>query len=86
MPVGEGRRPLLACLERMGSEASRRFYDVHVLADAEHELLAWDLIDTFVASEPEYMPDVLSGAACAITAEQRFTSRLLEEWQAIRPP
>ena len=57
-----------------------------MLADAEHELLARDLIDTFVASEPEHMPDVLSGAACAITAEQRFTSRLLEEWQAIRPP
>ena len=68
------------------SEASRRFYDVHVLADAEHELLARDLIDTFVASEPEHMPDVLSGAACAITADQRFTSRLLEEWQAISPP
>ena len=68
------------------SEAARRFYDVHVLADAEHELLARDLVDIFVASEPEHMPDVLFGAACAITAEQRFTSRLLEEWQAIRPP
>jgi hypothetical protein len=51
-----------------------------VLADAEHELLAVDLVDTFVASEPQRASDVLFGAACAIVAEQRFAIRLQEEW------
>jgi hypothetical protein len=68
-------------LERMGANArARRFYDVHVLADSEHEVMALDMAEALTAAEPHLTADVLFGAACAIAAEQRFASVLLDSW------
>jgi len=70
-----------AALERLAaSDVARRFYDVHVLADAEHEVMALDLACRLAADEPELVGDVVFGASCAIAAEQRFATRLLRGW------
>ena len=77
VPMGRYAR----ALERLGaSPAARRFYDVHVLADAEHEVVALDMAEAYTAAEPEGLADVLFGAGCAIAAEDRFARRLLEGW------
>jgi hypothetical protein len=79
VPMGRYGR----ALERLGaSPAARRFYDVHVLADAEHELMALDLAEAFVAAEPDRLADVVFGAGCAIAAERRFAVQLLDGWAA----
>ena len=72
-------------LERLGaSAAARRFYDVHVLADAEHEVMALDMAEAFTAAEPHRVADVLFGAGCAIAAEVRFAERLSAGFEARR--
>jgi hypothetical protein len=63
-----------------GSPEARRFYDVHVLADAEHETMALDMAAALATAEPALAPDVAFGAGCAIVAEQRFAACLLERW------
>jgi hypothetical protein len=68
-------------LERMGAgPAARRFYDVHVLADAEHEVLALEMAAALVGQEPARRDDVLFGAGCAIAVEHAFARRLLDGW------
>lgn len=68
-----------------GDEASRRFYDVHVTADALHEqIAAHDLCGSFVDAEPELAGDVLFGAACALYVDNRFADHLLAQWRAGR--
>lgn len=80
-PMGRYAR----ALDRLGaSAAARRFYDVHILADAEHEVMALDMAVAFTADEPERLPDVLFGAGCAIAAEARFAGCLLDGWAAER--
>jgi len=70
-----------SALDRLGaSAAARRFYDVHVLADAEHEMMALELARTLAANEPALACDVLFGASCAIAAEHRFAVGLLRQW------
>jgi hypothetical protein len=76
-PMGRYAR----ALDRLGvSAAGRRFYDVHVLADAEHEVMALELASTLAEEEPRLTADVLFGAGCAIAAEQRFAGELLRGW------
>jgi Iron-containing redox enzyme len=70
-----------SALDRLGaSAAARRFYDVHVLADAEHETMALELAGTFAADEPALACHVMFGASCAIAAEHRFAAGLLRQW------
>lgn len=65
-------------LERLGgSPQARRFYDVHVLADAEHEVQALDMIDAFASAEPDRATDVIFGAACALAVERPYAAILL---------
>lgn len=64
------------------SAGARRFDDVDVLADAEHETLALDLAVTLAAAEPAVAADVASGAGCAIAAEQRVATCSVERWAA----
>jgi hypothetical protein len=72
-------------LDRLGATpAARRFYDVHVLADAEHEVMALEMAEAFTNAEPDRLSDVLFGAGCAIAAEVRFAERLLAGWAARR--
>lgn len=65
-------------LQRLGCSAeARRFYDVHVLADAEHEHMALDMAQFLADDEPALLPDILFGAQCALLAEEWFAMDLL---------
>ncbi|MDP9094564.1 MAG: iron-containing redox enzyme family protein [Actinomycetota bacterium] len=66
-----------------GNEASRRFYDEHVTADALHEqLAAYDLCGSLVAEEPDLAEDVIFGAAACLHVDARFAEHLLRCWEA----
>lgn len=68
-----------------GDERTRRFYEVHVTADALHEQLAvYDLCGGLVQDEPELAADVLFGAACCLHVDNRFAAHLLRAWTAGR--
>ena len=71
-------------LRRLGAEeATRRFYDVHVTADALHEqLAAYDLCGGLVAEEPALTEDILFGAACCLYLDNRFAAEVLRDWSA----
>ncbi len=63
-------------LARLGvPPAARRFYDVHVLADAVHERIALDeMVTDFVAREPALAADVVFGARALSLVEARFAT------------
>jgi hypothetical protein len=69
-------------LARLGAdEPTRRFFDVHVTADALHEqLAAYDLCGALVDDEPELADDVLFGAASGVYADRRFAEHVLARW------
>ncbi|MBK5221454.1 MAG: iron-containing redox enzyme family protein [Acidimicrobiia bacterium] len=73
-----------AALERMGaSDAARRFYDVHVMADAVHERVAVDAMAGPLADEePALAADILFGARAVLAVEGRFAETLLAAWSA----
>lgn len=76
-PMGRYSR----ALERMAAPlAARRFYDVHVLADAEHEHLALEMVRALAADEPQLVGDILFGARCALEVERAFAAGLLDAW------
>jgi heme oxygenase-like protein len=59
----------------------RRFYDVHVVADARHGVIALDrMVGGLLAAEPEAGPDLLFGAAALMTVERAFAEHLLDAW------
>jgi Iron-containing redox enzyme len=72
-----------AALTRLGlPEAARRFYDVHVIADAEHELIALDrMVYAIERDDPGIALDVLFGARAVLEIERRFAEALLAAWQ-----
>jgi len=66
-------------------EEARRFYAVHVVADAVHQVVASrDLAAGFVAAEPDRAADVAFGARALMTVEGRFARALLDAWGAGR--
>jgi hypothetical protein len=69
-------------LRRLGVGAdARRFYDVHVEADAWHERVAEDeMVAGFLESEPAAAGTVGFGARALTFVEGAFASRLLERW------
>jgi hypothetical protein len=71
-------------LRRLGvGRPGRRFYDVHVEADATHEHVALhDLVSAFVRAEPEQASEVLFGAQALMDVERRFAAHLLSSWDA----
>ena len=71
-------------LRRLGvDDATRRFYDEHVTADALHEqVAAHDLCGGLVADEPELADDVLFGAACCLELDNRFAGSVLSRWRS----
>lgn len=68
----------------LGDEGAR-FYDVHVEADAEHEVIAErDLLAPLVTADPSAGPLVNWGAAVLMAVEDRFARHLLDSWAAGR--
>jgi hypothetical protein len=65
--------------------SARRFYDVHVVADAVHERIALDeMVADFLIQEPEIAGDVVFGARAPSLVESRFATELLRAWSAGR--
>ncbi|HZQ77446.1 MAG TPA: iron-containing redox enzyme family protein [Acidimicrobiia bacterium] len=75
-----------ATVDRLGlPPAARRFYAVHVTADAHHAVVAADgLVGGLALREPELVPDILLGARALAALEGRFTAHLLAAWTAGR--
>jgi hypothetical protein len=72
-------------LERLGAPPdARRFYDVHVLADEEHAVLAKEMAETLARDEPALRDDIVFGARCAVAVERRFADALLARWSVAR--
>jgi hypothetical protein len=71
-----------AALERLGIGAEgRAFYDVHVEADAEHEIVASKyLAGGLAAAEPALASDIIFGARAIIAVEDRFARHVLDRW------
>jgi hypothetical protein len=65
-----------------GDEATVRFYDEHVQADAVHEqIAAHDMCGGFMDAQPSLAGDVLYGAACVLTLDRLFAEHVLERWR-----
>lgn len=76
---GDGLRRL-----GLGSEATR-FYDVHVMADAVHQVVAVeDLAEGLVQADPAMAGDIAFGARAIMATEERFSRHILEAWAAGR--
>jgi hypothetical protein len=61
--------------------AARRFYDVHVEADAIHEHIALeDMVRGLLDDDPALGGAVVFGARALTEVEGRFTDHLLESW------
>ena len=69
-------------LARLGlGRGARRFYDVHVEADAHHSVVATGpMAAGLAAREPALAPDILFGARAIIDVEARFADHLLGSW------
>lgn len=69
-------------LTRLGFGADAcRFYDVHVEADARHEVIAVDAMAGGLAeAEPALAGDILFGARAAMAVEERFAGHVLDCW------
>ncbi len=73
-------------LERLGLDVdARRFYDVHVEADTDHEVVALErMVAGLVAAEPHLAGDIIWGAMALMALERRFAEHLLDSWAAGR--
>jgi hypothetical protein len=71
-------------LRRLGLGADARvFYDVHVAADAVHEVVALRrLTGGFGRAEPGRAGDVAFGARAIMAVEERFSRHLMSSWAA----
>ncbi|MGI8750964.1 MAG: iron-containing redox enzyme family protein [Acidimicrobiales bacterium] len=59
----------------------RRFYDVHVEADAVHQHIAVDdLVGGLLASEPDLADEVLFGSRAVGLVERAFSDHVLGSW------
>lgn len=75
-----------AAIRRLtGDDLAAEFYDVHVEADAEHEVIAAHaLAGGFVRDEPEMATEVLFGADALMHVEARLAHHLVSSWEAGR--
>lgn len=69
-------------LKRLGIDpAGRRFYDVHVAADAWHEHVAQsELVAGFLEAEPAAGGTVLFGARALMELERRMAQAMIDAW------
>ncbi len=71
-----------AAFRRLGI-GGHEFYDVHVEADAHHEVVAAnDLAQGLALDEPDLIPDIFFGALAVTNAELRFSEHLFRSWDA----
>lgn len=64
----------------------RRFFEVHVQADAVHQVLALsDLVGGHLADHPEDAAEISFGALALDHVEARFSSQLLDAFREERP-
>jgi hypothetical protein len=75
-----------SALRRFGfGEPVTTFYDVHVVADEVHQVVAaHDLAAGFARQEPDRAGDVLFGARALMKIEERFARALLDAWASGR--
>ena len=73
-----------SALARFGvGAAAREFYDVHVVADAEHQIIALhDLAGGLARDEPELYADIMFGARATLDVEARFAQNMLDAWSS----
>jgi Iron-containing redox enzyme len=73
-------------LERLGlGPEAERFYEVHVDADAHHQVVGLrDMAGGLACAEPELASDIVSGALAMMLVEQRFARHLLDSWNSGR--
>lgn len=65
--------------------AAAEFYDVHVIADAHHQVVAaTDLAGGLAEAEPALAGDIIFGARALTAIEKRFATSLLDSWEAGR--
>jgi hypothetical protein len=70
-------------LRRLGvDERAVKFYDVHVLADAEHEVLVAEMAQAHLLDEPGAGGEVMFGAASVLQIERWFAGDLLADWKS----
>jgi Iron-containing redox enzyme len=71
-----------SALRRLGiDEDARRFYDVHVEADAWHEQVAQhELVAGLLDTDPDAGGAVLFGARALMEVERRMTATMLDAW------
>jgi hypothetical protein len=72
-----------AWLESLGvPEGGRRFYDVHVEADEEHQYIAVnDLVGGLLEAEPDQAGTVLFGARAVEFVERIFADHVVSAWR-----
>ena len=75
-----------AALRRLGAPPDViAFYDEHVEADADHEIVAArGMAGGLVDAEPELFDDVLFGARALLLLEARFAEHCLDAWRSGR--
>jgi len=62
-------------------QSARRFFDVHVEADADHEIVALnEMAARLAVEEPEVASDILFGAGAVMELERRLAESLLSAW------
>ncbi|MHB8671398.1 MAG: iron-containing redox enzyme family protein [Acidimicrobiales bacterium] len=73
-------------LKRLGiGPEARQFYDVHVAANAHHEMVALQgLAGSLARQEPQLTGEILFGARALMDVEARFASHVLLAWQSGR--
>ena len=69
-------------LRRLGGDRdATAFYDEHVEADSVHEqIAAHDMCGTFAKAEPALAGQILYGARCALTLDERWAGNVLDAW------
>jgi hypothetical protein len=70
-------------LRRLGyAEAATKFYDVHVEADTDHEVMAREgLVAGLVEQEPDLAGDILFGARALALVEGAWAQHVLSCWE-----
>jgi hypothetical protein len=77
------RRYAKAMRRLTGSDSGSEFYDVHVTADAEHQVVAIaDLVPGLLEQDSMLSRHVLFGAAALMLLERRLAEHLLARWHA----
>lgn len=69
-------------MRRLGLAGATHFYDIHVDADAHHQVVAArDLAQALADDEPDLADDIVFGARALMTVEGRFSHMVLETWR-----